>query len=126
LGEGFLFRQPANAEAETSSNPALSMAPFLPLELRRSKILAVQADDHYLRVSTDRGATLIHMAISEAERLLASEDGLRIHRSWWVSRASIEGVERHAGRVLLRLKDGSLAPVARARVNAVDGWMNSS
>jgi DNA-binding LytR/AlgR family response regulator len=123
LGDGFLLRQPAHTDATAPTNPAAPMAAFLPPEFRSTRILAVQADDHYLRVHTDRGATLIHMAIGEAEQLLAGADGVRTHRSWWVARASIDSVDRKPGRVSLKLKDGSLAPVARARVAAVDAWL---
>lgn len=123
LGDGFLLRQPSHADATVVASPAAPMAAFLPPEFRNARVLAVQADDHYLRIHTDRGATLIHMAIGEAERLLEKEDGIRTHRSWWIARAALDSVERKPGRISLKLKDGSLAPVARARAVAVDAWL---
>jgi LytTr DNA-binding domain len=117
LGEGFLLRQPSSPHS-----PAAPIAEFLPPEFRTARILAVQADDHYLRIHTDRGATLIHLAIGEAEQLLAAEDGIRTHRSYWVARSAVASVVRKSGRMSLELKDGASAPVARARMAAVDEW----
>lgn len=122
LGEGFLLRRrlhPVAAPADLAG----PMAAFLPPEFRSAHILAIQADDHYLRVHTDRGTTLIHMTIGEAERLLQREDGVRTHRSWWIARAALQSVTRTAGRTTVELRCGIHAPVARARVAAVDAWL---
>lgn len=118
LGDRFLLRQPSVA-----ANTAAPMAEFLPPEFRTARVLVIQADDHYLRVHTDRGVTLVHMRIAEAERLLAAEDGVRTHRSFWVARRALLSVTRRAGRVTLELHGGLAAPVARARVTAVDAWL---
>ena len=86
---------------------------------RRATILALEAEDHYLRVHTDRGDALIHRRFSDALAEVASLDGLRVHRSWWVAKAAIEGSERDGDRLSLRLRNGLSVPVSRTYALAV-------
>ena len=67
-------------------------SPFLdrlPLRLRGATIRAVQAEDHYLRLHTDRGSDLILMRLSDAVSELEGLEGARTHRSWWVAREAV-------------------------------------
>ncbi len=104
--------EPAGAPrpAETASPPAPS---FIPPALRGAELLAIEAEDHYLRLHTDRSSALILMPLSEAVAQLEGADGLRTHRSWWVARAAVIGVARGKGRAQLTLKNGLKAPVSR-------------
>lgn len=101
------------------------LAQRLPPALCAGRVIALQAEDHYLRVHTDRGAALIHMRIADAESLLSRADGLRVHRSYWVAREALVGAERRAGQWRLRLENGLIAPVSRSRIAAVRdaGWL---
>ena len=69
----------------------------LPLKLRGAKIHAVQAEDHYLRIHTDRGSDLILMRLSDAVEELEGLEGAQTHRSWWVAR---DAVSRRYARAL--------------------------
>ena len=109
------------AEIVRESGPGLWQ--HLPAELRSAPVLALQAEDHYLRVFTARGETLIHMRIGDAEQVLIAEDGVRTHRSFWVARRSFKSVERKEGRMALVLVDGKTIPVSRSRVDAVNAWL---
>lgn len=109
------------AEVVRESGPGLSQR--LPPELRSAPVLAIQAEDHYLRVFTARGEALIHMRIGDAEQVLTAEDGVRTHRSFWVARRSFQSVERKEGRMTLVLVDGKTIPVSRSRVDAVNAWL---
>lgn len=96
----------------------------LPHRLRGGAIHAVQAEDHYLRIHTDRGSDLILMRLSDALGELAGLEGAQTHRSWWVARDAVEGVRRGDGRARLTLKGGVEAPVSRryARALRAAGW----
>lgn len=85
----------------------------LPLKLRGATILAVQAEDHYLRIHTDRGSDLILMRLSDAVEELEGLEGAQTHRSWWVAKDAVRGVERGDGRATLTLEGGLSAPVSR-------------
>jgi hypothetical protein len=109
--------------AEIAKDAGPGLAHRLPPELRSAPIFALQAEDHYLRVHTARGDALIHMRIGDAEQILAAEDGVRTHRSFWIARRAFQGVDRKAGRMTLRLSNGLEAPVSRARMPAVNAWL---
>ena len=96
----------------------------LPPRLRVADILAVQAEDHYLRVHTAMGSDLILLRLSDALSELAGLDGARTHRSWWVARAAVRDVVKGDGRATLTLDGGLKVPVSRAHASALRaaGW----
>jgi DNA-binding LytR/AlgR family response regulator len=83
------------------------------MKLRGATIHAVQAEDHYLRIHTDRGSDLILMRLSDAVEELDGLEGAQTHRSWWVAQAAVRGVDRNDGRATLTLVDGVRVPVSR-------------
>lgn len=88
-------------------------------------LLCLEQEDHYLRIHTAGGSDLIHCRMADAERELGSADGLRVHRSWWVPRAAVQGMERRGARPVLRLVDGREVPVGktyRSRLKEA-GWL---
>ena len=91
---------------------------------RGARLIAIEAEDHYVRVHTDTGSELVTMRFSDALEELARAYGYRVHRSWWVIGAAIEGVRwtRAGGEV--RLTGGIVAPVSRAYVAGLKsaGW----
>jgi len=85
----------------------------LPHRLRQARLIAMAAEDHYLRVHTDKGEALILMRLSDAIAAVDRLDGARTHRSWWVARDAVERVERGDGRARLILSGAIEAPVSR-------------
>jgi hypothetical protein len=81
---------------------------------RAAKLIALEAEDHYVRVHTDNGSELVPMRFSEAVEELAQADGYRLHRSWWAAADSIEQVRWNRGTGEARLKGGISAPVSRS------------
>lgn len=96
----------------------------LPPRLRGATLHAVQAEDHYLRLHTDRGSDLILMRLSDAVAELEGLEGAQTHRSWWVARDAVRDVKRSDGRAALSLEGGLVAPVSRryARALREAGW----
>lgn len=91
----------------------------LPPELGRD-IIAVQAQDHYVKVFTPLGNRLVLMRMGDASDDLDGLNGMQIHRSWWVNIGHVLSLEKSAGggpRLLLR--NGITVPVPRSRVVAV-------
>ena len=84
-----------------------------------AEVVALEAEDHYVRVHTPKGSTLVLMRLSDAVELLDEALGMRVHRSWWVARRAIESFERDGQRVILRLTNGARVPVGRMHVAAV-------
>ncbi len=121
----FLARaQPVQTHAAVSGSAAARFPDRLPARLRGAEILAVQAEDHYLRIHTDRGSDLILMRLSDALGELEGLEGARTHRSWWVARGAVRDVARGDGRATLTLDGGLTAPVSRRYARALRdaGW----
>lgn len=100
------------APPETAARP-VRFLDRLPMKLKGATIRAVQAEDHYLRIHTDRGSDLILMRLSDAVEELEGLEGAQTHRSWWVAREAVRAVERGDGRATLTLDGGLSAPVSR-------------
>lgn len=96
----------------------------LPPRLRDAELWSMSAEDHYLRVRTERGEALILMRLSDAVAACEGLDGARTHRSWWVAKAALDDVRKGDGRGVLILKDGVEAPVSRTYYSALKeaGW----
>ena len=97
----------------------------LPPSLRAGRLLALEAEDHYLRVHTDLGSDLILLRLSDAIGELGSVDGAQTHRSWWVARAALAAAQRGDGRATLTLANGLEVPVSRSfyKPLAEAGWL---
>jgi hypothetical protein len=91
---------------------------------RAARLIAIEAEDHYVRVHTDAGSELLAMRFSEALQDLSRAYGYRVHRSWWVAAEAIERARwiRGTGEVLLA--GGVVAPVSRAHAATLKsaGW----
>jgi hypothetical protein len=112
---------PADATAGVGTDVERAAAPSvlpgfvarLPAKLGHD-VWAVAAEEHYLRVHTERGSALVLYRMSDAVRELAGWDGTQVHRSYWVARRAIERVERTRGQPSLVLRNGLVVPVSRS------------
>lgn len=104
----------------------------LPSFLRRAGIgdpadlLAVEAEDHYVRLhlADGRKPLLLHgfgAAIAELEPLA----GLQVHRGAWVAEGAVAGAQRERRKWRLRLRDGTIISVSDRYLAAVRtrGWL---
>lgn len=116
--------QPVQTHAAAVGSPPARFPDRLPIKLRGAVIHAVQSEDHYLRVWTDRGSDLILMRLADALQELDGLEGAQTHRSWWVARQAVRDVTRGDGRAILTLEGGLLAPVSRRYAKALRdaGW----
>ena len=113
--------------AETPTTPAaVDVAPprperrpplleRLPLP-SRGRLTRLSMQDHYVEVHTEKGSTLVLMRMADA---IGETEGLQIHRSHWVALEAVAGTARRDGKLLLKLKDGTLLPVSRSFSAAV-------
>ena len=91
----------------------------LPPEIGRD-IIALQAQDHYVQVTTSKGSALVLLRMSDAVNDLGGLDGLQIHRSWWVNLRHASHLGKSAtGRVQLVMDNGLCVPVPRSRQSEV-------
>jgi hypothetical protein len=122
-----LLTQPGSEPPEPSSDSAspetrMTAAPLpagprllnrLPVA-KRGAILALSMEDHYVRVFTAAGESLVLLRLSDAIAEVQEVSGFQIHRSHWVARAAVARMERLPdGRLRLYLMNGSVLPVSR-------------
>jgi DNA-binding LytR/AlgR family response regulator len=87
-------------------------------------VLCLRMEDHYVRVHTLKGSRLTP---GPFERVIAgmTQDGMRVHRSWWVARTAVTGVMADGRNLRLILRGDLTAPVSRASVARLReaGWL---
>ncbi len=103
----------STSPAPTPGVSAPSVLDRLPARIGRN-VLALQAEDHYVRVYTDRGSALVLARLSDAIESLQDLDGIRVHRSWWARKDAVERVTVQGKGLLLTLSNGVQVPVSQA------------
>ncbi len=109
-------------ETRSEANAAVpETSPFLdrlPAALGKD-IVSLQAQDHYLKVTTSAGSDMILMRLTDAEKELSDCDGMRVHRSWWVAEQHIAELKRDGERLFLKMSNGDEIPVSRSYAKQV-------
>jgi hypothetical protein len=99
--------------------PTGGPSPVPPLFARLSRIaaptektlLAIEAQEHYVKVHTDHGAELVYYRFGDAMRDLNGWNGLQVHRSWWVARSAVQRVEANERRLRILVRGELRVPV---------------
>ncbi len=87
------------------------------LELnKRGALVSMTVQDHYVELTTTKGASLLLMRLSDAIAETAPTKGLQIHRSHWVALNQIENVRRQGDRAIVSLKNGAELPASRSNL----------
>jgi LytTr DNA-binding domain len=94
----------------TSAAPLLERLP----ERLGTFVVALEAEDHYVRVHTDRGSTLVLARLGDAIDELGAVAGMRVHRSYWVRREAVKRVSVQGKGWLLKLSNGIEVPVSQS------------
>lgn len=104
-----------------ASNPLLDQLP----PALGSEVIALEMEDHYVRVHTALGSELVLMRLRDAMVHVSEIEGRQVHRSWWVALLAVEDVRREGRNVRLVLPGGLEAPVSRAQVSELKdaGWL---
>ena len=115
---------PLPAKAEAGPDPLEAFRLRLSAKRREAALIAVEAEDHYLRVHTDAGEELITARFGDALAELAAAKGFQTHRSWWVAADAIDAVRWTRGRGEARLKCGLTVPISRSQAAPLKaaGW----
>lgn len=83
-------------------------------------IIALQSEDHYVRVHGVRGSELIFMRLRDAIGEMDDWPGEQVHRSWWITRGAIASIEADGRNRSITLINGAVAPVARDSVTRLE------
>ncbi len=124
----FVFAGRVLMAGRVDGGPGMLMAPGTP-QLDAAWPVApplyVRAEDHYLEIQTEQARLFVRGRLSDALARLDAQNGLQVHRSWWVSDAAVASVRRVGRDIRITLQTGERVPVARSRVAAVKsrGWL---
>ena len=114
-GAGAPGRAPVLAEPVAEETPAAfpsALLSRLPPGIG-SDIIALETEDHYLRVHALGGKALILMRMADAVALLDPRLGAQVHRRWWVAQAAVADVRTEGQKLFLCLVDKTVVPVGR-------------
>lgn len=101
-----------DTDTETLAEPRLMRR--LPPEVQ-APVLRLSASDHHVEVVTERGSEVLRLRLADAINEMEPVDGMRPHRSHWVSRDAVESLEReNAHKFYLTLRNGDRVPVSRS------------
>ncbi|MEZ5714656.1 MAG: LytTR family DNA-binding domain-containing protein [Paracoccaceae bacterium] len=89
-----------------------------------TRLLYMKSAEHYVELITHEGTELIRASLGELAALCPPCQGVVPHRSYWVHRDAIVGMNRAEGGQFLVLSNGAEVPVARSRRSAVGDWLN--
>lgn len=116
--ERFGFKAPV-AERQDSSKSAYEARPAigsafltrLPPHIGQD-VIALKAEDHYVRVITTQGDALVLYRFTDAIKDMPSYLGQRVHRSYWVNTGHIEEIQKFDRRYEIKLSDGQTVPAS--------------
>ncbi|MEM9397407.1 MAG: LytTR family DNA-binding domain-containing protein [Pseudomonadota bacterium] len=82
-------------------------------------VLALKAEEHYVRVIHEGGDPLVSQQFREAISQMPSSAGLQVHRSWWVADSAVVSAERGTRRWQLRLQNDLQIPISDSYLREV-------
>lgn len=83
-------------------------------ELAGRRLLALEAEDHYLRIHVVGASTLVLLRMRDATEMLGASAGWQPHRSFWLANGCRARAERRGQGWQLALENGLVVPVSRA------------
>lgn len=86
----------------------------------REPVIALQSEDHYVRVHGRSGSEMVLMRLRDAVAEMDGMPGEQVHRSWWVASEGIAEVMADGRNRTIRLANGAMAPVARDSVSRLE------
>lgn len=110
---------PARSYFATAMAELPEPAPAVPWLARRlpedfeGPILRLTVEDHFVEVISEHRTCRLRMRFSDAVNEMEPVEGFCTHRSHWVARAAVIGIERQGNRLYAVLINGEMIPVSR-------------
>ncbi|MDO6963239.1 LytTR family DNA-binding domain-containing protein [Rhizobium alvei] len=84
------------------------------------EILSIQAQNQYVSIRVGDRTTLHRMTFRDALEQVAPDDGIKIHRSWWIRKSLIAGIRKDGTNFKVVGHDGLIYPLSKSLVEAVE------
>jgi hypothetical protein len=108
-----------NAPANSRSVDSIHQAKT-PLHARLAPdfgiILALQAEDHYVRVVGAETSAMILINFSNAIAEMGANNGVRLHRGWWAASGAVKKLKKDGRNMKAILLNDMVVPVSRANI----------
>lgn len=111
----------AGQEGATERTTAPALRARLPRTFR-GPILALQSEDHYVRIHGEGESELLLIRLRDAIAEMDRASGVQVHRSWWVAHNAIARTEPAGRSWNIVLTNGVIVPVARGSVS----WLQAA
>ncbi len=114
LPRGYDFKEAPKIDAERPAG-SLPLPNFLtraPNALEVDDVLAIKAEQHYIRLITEAREYMLLYRFSDAVNELEPSVGQQVHRSFWVNNTAIDSVRPRAKKFILTLTNGFEVPVS--------------
>jgi len=114
IPRGYDFHERSAAQAAETSSLA-NQPGFLervPDPLGIDDVLALKAEQHYIRIYSKEREYMVLYRFSDAVRELGHDIGTQVHRSYWVNTDAIDSVKPRAKKFVIRLITGDEIPVS--------------
>ncbi len=98
--------------AAQTSRPAPGFLERIPAVLTLDAVLAIKAEQHYIRIYTPEREYMVLYRFSDAVREIEPTLGVQVHRSYWVNRSAIERLRHSAKKLTVLLNSGLELPVS--------------
>lgn len=135
-GPGEPAKPAETATAEAEAKPAPPPAAQEPSASNRLTIdgetldlddlLYLKAAEHYVEIIYGDTTKLVRSSLRDVVARLHPDAGIQPHRSYWVSRDAIIGMNRRKGAQFLVLSNGDEIPVSRQKKAEVGRWVQES
>lgn len=97
-----------------SDEVALRFLQRLPATVSPDEVIALKAEQHYIKVYTAERSFMTLYRFSDAVAEMDPGVGQQVHRSYWVRTSAIRAVRREAGKYSVELASGLVAPISAA------------
>lgn len=122
-GTAAAMPETAGDGAAPTARPLIDPVPVRPRLYARlsprfeGDVLALESEDHYVRVHGQRQSELLLMRLRDAIVEMDHRAGEQTHRSWWVARDAVAETVAAGRKHEIRLVNGIRVPVARDSVD---------
>lgn len=94
--------------------------------VRLSDIHYIEAREHHVHITFATSETRVRARLRDVVAQTSEDDGIQTHRSWWVARHAVKGLQEKPKKSTLELTDGRSVPVARTRIRDVREWTDTN
>ena len=105
---------PAEVEPGAVDEHALRFLQRLPATVSADEVIALKAEQHYLKVYLADRSYLTLYRFSDAVAEMDPSAGRQVHRSFWVRSSAIRGIKRDSRKYTVELVNGLAVPISVA------------